>query len=64
MTNYVIDKQPMSSYQQLLKSQPHYKQPPYEISGTDSKLDYELYAVINHYGTLDGGHYTAMAKNK
>lgn len=23
---------------------------------------YELYAVINHYGGLGGGHYTAYAK--
>lgn len=24
---------------------------------------YHLYAVTNHYGNLDGGHYTAMVKN-
>jgi ubiquitin carboxyl-terminal hydrolase 4/11/15 len=24
---------------------------------------YDLYAVVNHYGSLNGGHYTAYAKN-
>lgn len=25
--------------------------------------DYELFAVSNHYGGMNGGHYTAMCKN-
>ncbi|CAK9293017.1 unnamed protein product [Gordionus sp. m RMFG-2023] len=25
--------------------------------------EYSLYAISNHYGTLDGGHYTAFCKN-
>ena len=24
---------------------------------------YDLYAVVNHYGSLNGGHYTACGKN-
>ena len=24
---------------------------------------YELYGVVNHYGTLEGGHYVAYCKN-
>lgn len=24
---------------------------------------YDLYAVSNHFGSLNGGHYTASAKN-
>jgi ubiquitin carboxyl-terminal hydrolase 4/11/15 len=24
---------------------------------------YDLYAVVNHYGSLNGGHYTALGKN-
>ncbi|VAH03731.1 unnamed protein product [Triticum turgidum subsp. durum] len=31
-------------------------------SGGDQPLIYELYAVINHYGGLGGGHYSAYAK--
>ena len=27
-------------------------------------LKYELYAVINHFGGMYGGHYTSFAKNK
>lgn len=27
-----------------------------------SKTSYNLYAVVNHYGHLDGGHYTAFCK--
>ena len=26
--------------------------------------DYDLFAVVIHTGTLNGGHYTALAKNK
>lgn len=26
----------------------------------DTKVVYDLYAVSNHYGTMNGGHYTAM----
>lgn len=29
----------------------------------DQQLIYDLYAVSNHYGGLDGGHYTAYCKN-
>ena len=35
-------------------------------SGTDDANDravYDLYAVSNHYGTMNGGHYTAMCQN-
>ena len=24
---------------------------------------YDLYGVVNHYGTMGGGHYTAYCKN-
>ena len=24
---------------------------------------YDLYAIVNHFGNLNGGHYTAYAKN-
>ena len=30
----------------------------------ETKPTYDLYAVINHSGTLTGGHYTAFAKNR
>jgi hypothetical protein len=41
---------------------------PYVLShknaqGEDSKLEYDLVAVSNHYGSLAFGHYTAYAKN-
>lgn len=29
-----------------------------------SKVVYDLYAVSNHYGSLNGGHYTAYAQNQ
>jgi len=32
-------------------------------SGTSNKLLYDLFAVVNHYGNLGFGHYTAYAKN-
>jgi len=25
---------------------------------------YNLYGVVNHYGTLEGGHYTAFSRNE
>ena len=30
-------------------------------SNNDSR--YQLYGVVNHYGTLEGGHYTAFSQN-
>lgn len=39
---------------------------PYVVSEdlkSKSDLIYDLYAVSNHYGTLNFGHYTAIAKN-
>lgn len=36
------------------------------ILGNDSKSkqnNYNLYAISNHSGTLDGGHYTAMCRH-
>ena len=34
-----------------------------ENSDSKEKYNYELYAVSNHLGTMNGGHYTAYAKN-
>jgi ubiquitin carboxyl-terminal hydrolase 4/11 len=41
---------------------------PYVLSaknglGEDVSLQYDLYAVSNHYGSLSFGHYTAYCKN-
>ena len=38
---------------------------PYVISLKDEPepVLYDLYAVSNHYGSLNGGHYTATCKN-
>ena len=30
---------------------------------TQSAYHYSLYGVVNHYGTLEGGHYTAFSQN-
>jgi ubiquitin carboxyl-terminal hydrolase 8 len=27
-------------------------------------VDYKLYGVSNHYGSMEGGHYTAYCKNE
>jgi ubiquitin C-terminal hydrolase len=36
----------------------------YVVSQEDkSRSKYDLYAVSNHYGSLNGGHYTAYCKN-
>lgn len=32
-------------------------------SSENRKLVYDLYAVSNHFGNMNGGHYTAYAKN-
>lgn len=36
-----------------------------KLAGTSKKekLIYDLYGVSNHYGSLNGGHYTAFCKN-
>lgn len=35
---------------------------PYILSGQEN-LIYDLYAISNHFGSLNGGHYTAYCKN-
>ena len=36
----------------------------YVLQNIDGKkIFYDLYAVSNHFGSLNGGHYTAFAKN-
>ncbi|VDI21186.1 ubiquitin carboxyl-terminal hydrolase 8, partial [Mytilus galloprovincialis] len=32
-------------------------------SPTTTKSKYNLYGISNHYGTMDGGHYTAFCRN-
>jgi len=33
------------------------------IAGPKKRAPYDLYAVSNHYGTMEGGHYTAYCRN-
>ncbi|KAL6255320.1 hypothetical protein P5V15_013660 [Pogonomyrmex californicus] len=33
------------------------------VSNNIRNYNYSLYAISNHYGTMDGGHYTAYCKN-
>lgn len=35
----------------------------YILNANGEKVIYDLYAVSNHFGGLDGGHYTAYCKN-
>ena len=37
---------------------------PLVIEDKKSKLIYDLYGVVNHSGSLSGGHYYAYCKNK
>jgi len=30
----------------------------------DTCYSYDLYGVVNHFGTMSGGHYTATIKNE
>ena len=34
-----------------------------ELQNEPEPVNYDLYAVSNHYGSLNGGHYTAYCKN-
>ena len=34
----------------------------YLLANTES-CEYKLYAIANHYGTIEAGHYTAYCKN-
>ena len=36
---------------------------PYTSTKSNTSLSYHLYAVSNHSGTLDGGHYTALCRH-
>ena len=35
-----------------------------EMGNETIKKKYDLYGIINHYGSISGGHYTAIIKNK
>ncbi len=35
---------------------------PYCVAGDGQKAVYDLYGVVNHYGSLIGGHYTAFVR--
>lgn len=48
--NYPLDKLDLSLF--LAKSE----------SMKSTAKDYELYAVCNHYGTMESGHYTAFCR--
>lgn len=65
MEQYVIDPRPMSSYIEPMKKQEKFIEPTFSASyDFNSKPEYELYAISNHYGGLGGGHYTAYGKNR
>jgi ubiquitin C-terminal hydrolase len=36
---------------------------PDKQTGVPPKVIYDLYGISNHYGTMNGGHYTAMCEN-
>ena len=36
----------------------------FEVGNDKMKKKYDLYGVVNHYGSISSGHYTAMIKNK
>ncbi|XP_063817110.1 ubiquitin carboxyl-terminal hydrolase 43 [Pseudophryne corroboree] len=40
-----------------------WKQPPYQMENRQLDALYDLYAVCNHHGSLQGGHYTAYCRN-
>ncbi|XP_075073060.1 ubiquitin carboxyl-terminal hydrolase 43 [Mixophyes fleayi] len=40
-----------------------WKQPPYQLENRHLDVQYDLYAVCNHHGSLQGGHYTAYCRN-
>ncbi|XP_056405513.1 ubiquitin carboxyl-terminal hydrolase 43 isoform X2 [Hyla sarda] len=40
-----------------------WKQPPYQLENGHLDVQYDLYAVCNHHGSLQGGHYTAYCRN-
>ncbi|XP_066443851.1 ubiquitin carboxyl-terminal hydrolase 43 isoform X2 [Eleutherodactylus coqui] len=40
-----------------------WKQPPYQMDNGHMDVLYDLYAVCNHHGSLQGGHYTAYCRN-
>ena len=34
-----------------------------DLQDNQTQVNYDLYAVSNHFGSLNGGHYTASCKN-
>lgn len=56
LANYLVNLQaPTDSFSQLRQIQPEFNR---------LKCEYKLIGVINHHGSLEGGHYTASCLNR
>lgn len=73
MNSFVIDKQPTSSYN--IDPSEFYQEQDYSIYSNKNQLlvepqdnvdnppmIYDLYGVVNHYGSQNFGHYTSFCK--
>ncbi|XP_075703073.1 ubiquitin carboxyl-terminal hydrolase 43 [Rhinoderma darwinii] len=61
MAPHVVKRGPGSK--RPLGPWPSWKQPPYLPENGHLDVLYDLYAVCNHHGSLQGGHYTAYCRN-
>ena len=58
MTSYLVESiQPNAQF--AMNTQDSDENP----SSPTRRVLYDLYAISNHYGSLNGGHYTAFCKN-
>ena len=66
LKDHVVNPEPISDYANDPKIKELIVPPKYEgeekITNSSEPI-FDLYAVINHYGGLGGGHYTTYAKN-
>jgi len=70
LTDYIINNESMEDYGITMEdfadqNNEYLKSKMVEESQFDSKkpMIYDLYGVINHYGSMNFGHYTSFVKN-
>ena len=65
LEKYVLDHKPMNSWIKIAKKLIDYKNPSYNFEpNLHVSQKFDLYAVVNHQGSLNAGHYYAYAKNE
>ena len=63
LVNFPLDGLDMSAHYGRCNSYSHTEEPRNTFVDESVPAEYDLFAVVNHYGRMGFGHYTAFARN-